>query len=114
MKVTDLKKIIKEAVKEAFRDEMKDLLLEAIKGNKESNFVGKVSQSSPPPKNLYNPPSEGPDKEQIRNLFLEMQQKNGGTVGEFRPVPIDTTAEGSALPEGEVSLDQISKLINPR
>ncbi len=110
MKVNELKKILKEVIRETFREEIKDILLEAVKGNK----GGYIPKEEPAPTTTP-PPQNSNLAEQYRRemagIFNEMGNKNQQPSKEFEPRMVDTTAEGSALPEGEVSWDQINSLI---
>ena len=116
MKTAEFKKLIKESVREVFQEELKTLLLEAIKVPiiSERQFQTKISQSPIVPLN------EEISDSDIRNNIREMyaNKMNGAlTTGDlqkssFIPRPVNTVGEGSALPEGEVGLDQITKLMN--
>jgi len=116
MKTDSLKKIIKEAVKEAIQEELKDILLEAVKSNKQPiresyqvsddrtlNFT-----SNQVPKTPIN------TKQAYMDILGEMAKgPETGLSGEFKiNGPVNTMAEGSALPQGQLGLDQIMNLIN--
>ena len=108
MKASDFKKIIKEAVKEAIQEELKDILLEAIKAPK---MVVKEAVYEQPKKFTS---SEAPtiDRAEIKARMLEMMENDGtAPQTEFRPTTRNTIAEGSSLPPGEVSLNQIMGLM---
>lgn len=118
MKTDILKKIIKEAVKEAIRDELKDILLEAVKANKQPlkesyqvsddrtlNFnTNSLKQTTP----SVNP------RQAYMDILNDMSQgPESGFKGEFKVNgPINTMSEGSALPQGQLGLDQIMNLIS--
>jgi len=117
MKTDIFKKIIKEAVKEAIQEELKSILLEAIKGNKQSitesyqedtrtlNFnTNAIQHQSKPNVNT---------KQAYMDILGEMAQgPKSGFDGEFKVNgPVNTMSEGSALPEGQLGLDQIMNLI---
>jgi hypothetical protein len=116
MKIDTLKKLIKEAVKEAIQDELKNILLEAVRSNKQpikesyqvSNDRTLNFNSSNVPKNPINA------KQAYMDILGEMAKgPETGLTGEFRVNgPINTMAEGSALPQGQLGLDQIMNLIN--
>ena len=116
MKIDILKKLIKEAVREAIRDELKDLLLEAIKSNKQSvteNYKPSDDRtlsftSANVPKTPIN------TKQTYMDILNDMAQgPESGFKGEFKVNnPINTMSEGSALPQGQLGLDQIMNLIN--
>ena len=103
MKTSDFKKIIKEAVKEAIQEELKDILLEAIKAPK---MV--VKEYEQPNRN-----NEAPtiDKAEIRAKMMQMIDGESAPITEFIPTTRNTIAEGSSLPPGEVSLNQIMGLM---
>lgn len=109
MKQSDFKKIIKEAVKEAIQEELKDILLEAIKAPK---MVVKEATYEQPKKVIHNSEAPTIDRAEIKARMLEMME-NGGEAPptEFRPTTRNTIAEGSSLPPGEVSLNQIMGLM---
>jgi hypothetical protein len=112
MKIDILKKLIKEAVKEAIHDELKDILLEAVKSNKQPI---KESNDRTLTFNSNNVPKAPIDtKKAYMDILGEMVQgPKSGFEGEFKVTgPINTVSEGSALPEGQLRLDQIMNLIN--
>jgi hypothetical protein len=109
MKPTDFKKIIKDAVKEAIQEELKDIILEAVRTPK-STSVGPVTESVIP----------APEK---RQRYMDILNETAGfTPGAdtisltsnnvFRPMSVNTAAEGSSLPPGEVDMSQIMGLLN--
>lgn len=123
MKTDALKKLIKEAVKEAIQEEIKEILLEAVRAPKAVMNESVNSTAAKPPT------SQGPsvrDKyasllegmAQSRNGNLNMTsadaQTFGGNIPYIPPASANTAGEGSALPPGEVSLDQVMGLINKR
>ncbi len=107
MKSNALKILIKSAVKEAIREEMKDILLEALKSNKPVI----TEQILPPPISFSSPDHVRMD---LRNQFLKnMEMGNPVTTSNtqtFIPTSVTSTIEG-ALPPGEVSLDQMLNLL---
>lgn len=119
MKLNELRKIIREEVKAAIQEELKDILLEAVKSPKSiiSTPESPQIQSGAP----YSPPSPSSLQEQ-RNARMEIMNKmmagNGNMnltstdVNTFRPTGGDTVSEGSSLPAGNVGLDQIMGLMS--
>jgi len=116
MKTDILKKLIKEAVKEAIQDELKDILLEAVKSNKQP-----IKESYTPSDNRTisftsnNVPKTPINTKQAYMDILGDIAKGpkSGLEGEFKVTgPINTMSEGSALPDGQLGLDQIMNLIN--
>jgi hypothetical protein len=116
MKTDALKKLIKEAVREAIQDELKDILLEAVRSNKqpirESYQVSDDRTLSFTSNNV--PKTQVNTKQAYMDILGEMAQgPKSGLEGEFRVAgPMNTMSEGSALPDGQLGLDQIMNLIN--
>ena len=116
MKSTELKKLIKEAVKEAIQEEMKDILLEAVKspsgavvGNQGYGTVTETPAAT-------NPETQKASRPQMMSqlmynaVILNMSSADANTFQV--PRGTNTTGEGSALPSGNVGLDQIMGLMN--
>ena len=114
MKVNQLKTIIKQAVKEAIQEEMKDILLEAIKTPKTS-----IQENTP----VQQKPIGKKSKKEIRENYMSvlngmMPGANGTLNATSADVPlqvngpVDTTSANGTLPAGNVSMDQIMGLIN--
>jgi hypothetical protein len=116
MKTDILKKLIKEAVKEAIHDELKDILLEAVKSNKQPIKESyQISDDKTLMFNSNNVPKTPIDtKKAYMDILGEMSKgPKSGFEGEFKITsPVNTVSEGSALPEGQLGLDQIMNLIN--
>lgn len=118
MKIDILKKLIKEAVKEAIQDELKDILLEAVRSNKQpikesyipSDEKTLTFTSNQVPKTSIN------TKQAYMDILNEMTQSpKSGFEGEFKVAgSINTMSEGSALPDGQLGLDQIMNLIKSK
>ncbi len=120
MKISQLKKIVKEAVKEAIQEEMKDILLEAVRVPK---TIVETKKSTTPQFEQQNPLPDGKKKELRENM---MNVLNGMMPGANRTinattadVPLqvgsgDTTSPNGRLPEGSVSIDQIMGLMNSK
>jgi hypothetical protein len=108
MKIDGLKKLIKEAVREAIQDELKDILLEAVKSPK--TVVQETYTTAP----TYDTPTTV-NHDLRRNLrsmiggeFDTVVTANSSHAQPtYTPPPVSTIGEGSSLPGGEVSLDQI-------
>ena len=123
MKLDILRKIIREEVKGAIQEELKDLLLEAIRSPKQ------VVETQ-----TYNPsPSPGPgpfipttatatiSKEQLRENYRNIL---GETAASFntsqvgKPLQLtgtmDTASPNGRLPEGEVPMNMIMGLMNSK
>jgi hypothetical protein len=122
MKPSEFKTLIKEAVREAFQEELKEILLEAVKAPKGTivgaGGYGTVTES----KGTYAQPHLEQPKQlspsERKNIFAGMieEMQNGGVAntayqGNINPSgPVDTI--NGALPEGQVGLDQIMALMN--
>lgn len=116
MKTDSLKQLIKEAVKEAIHEELKDILLEAVKSNKqpikESYQVSDDRTLSFTSNNVPKTPIN--TKQAYMDILSDMARgPESGFAGEFKVNgPVNTMSEGSALPQGQLGLDQIMNLIN--
>ena len=115
MKLDILKKLIKEAVREAIQDELKDILLEAVKSPKT------VVQETYAPVPTYNAPSTVNHdlKRNLRSMIggefdATITANSSHTQPTYTPPPVNTAGEGSSLPGGEVSLDQIMGIMNSK
>ena len=112
MKSTAFKKIIKECVREVFREELKDILLESLKSNNSKpaitesvNIPQPTLTSKPDPKSLIN------KRQAYMDVIGETAMAfNSSDVGTFNPQGVDPVS--GKMPEGEVSLDQITNLIS--
>ncbi len=108
MKIDSLKAIIKETMKEAIQEELKDILLEAVKSgtgtaSKPSSVVSEnVTKPSMPKKST---------RQDYMNVINETaMQFNSNDVATFRPSTGDVT--NGNLGSGAVSMDQIMGLMN--
>ena len=114
MKTDFLKKLIKEAVREAIQEEIKDILLEAVRSPKTI-----VSENTDPLAFNRKTTSTNLNPDIKRNLcnmiggeFDTMITANSSHAQPaYTPPPVSTVGEGSSLPGGEVSLDQIMGLM---
>jgi len=108
MKATELKKFIKAAVKEAIQEELKDILLEAVRTPKTQI----VKEHSTPQVNISSNPTEITiDKRQaymdvLGETALSFTSKD---VAKFSPQGVDPV--NGSLPSGEVGMDQIMGLL---
>ena len=117
MRKDAFKKIIKEAVKEAIREELTTTLMEALL--RTNNSTPTYSHPTPTPinenmnitdiktdiRNNYPKPSFGSDRE---------VSFTSNDVPKYNPRPssgMATAGEGSSLPGGDVSMDQIAGLM---
>jgi hypothetical protein len=113
MKTDIFKKIIKEAVREAIQEELKDILLEAVRSPK----TPIITESAQPPVTSSPKINKQAMMQAIMGDFapgqdtLSFNSNNLANTFQARP-GIDTISEGSALPSGNVGLDQIMALMN--
>ena len=110
MKITHLKKLIKEAVKEAIQEELKEVLLEAIKTPKAQPINENISINTIPP----NPSFESPTTN-VRQNYSDIMNETAinmtsNDVPRFNPQGTDPI--NGNLGEGEVSMDAITNLLN--
>ena len=113
MKSSELKRLIKESVKEAIQEEMKDILLEAVRVPRTT--IQEKVESKPLPQ---------ADKTQLRenmmNVLGSMMPGADRTIkATTADMPLqvgnmDTTSPNGKLPEGNVSMDQIMGLMNSK
>jgi hypothetical protein len=119
MKLTELKSIVKTAVREAIQEELKDILLEAVKTPKQvvqeyrpSAPVAEVPTQQPLPKE-----DRMAMRENIQNVLGNMMPGANGTLNATSAnVPLqvtsgDTTSPNGQLPAGNVSPEQIMNLM---
>ena len=110
MKSTDFKKIIKEAVREAIQEELKDILLEAVKSPKQV-----VRESYNPPPRTVEPTFTQPT--------MDLRQKYKDILGETSLSFTSNDVQQPFIPQvsdpingnlgtGEVGMDQIMKLMS--
>lgn len=128
MKVDQLKNLIKEAVREAIQEELKDILLEAVRAPKTT--VVETRQAAPTPMNGFGmtsspnafQPTNTPTTVPNRLSSNALQEMLAQTKASMNPVESRNLLEmGSSvgnvdlvngrLPEGEVSMDTIMKLV---
>ncbi len=114
MKTTEFKKIIKEAVREVVQEELKDILLEALKSPKPQ--VVHESKTYDPTEQFK--PSYSPVTMDKRQAYMDVLGEtalsfNSTDVQRFSPTGNVDPINGS-LPTGELGMDQIFNLINPK
>jgi putative lipoic acid-binding regulatory protein len=118
MKLDILRKIIREEVKGAIQEELKDLLLEAIRASKP---IVETQTYNSSPLNSVNTTISTVSKEQLRENYRNIL---GETAASFntsqvgKPLQLnssmDTTSPNGRLPEGEVSMNMIMGLMNKK
>ena len=118
MKSSALKKLIKEAVKEAIQEELKEVLLEAVRTPKINTGLN-TPQPTPIRENqsVSNPTPQIPStdfKQKYMDVLGEtaLSFTSKDVPQKFNPVgSIDTTSPNGKLPDGELGMDQIMKLM---
>tara|TARA_B000000475_G_C15772678_1_gene355956 strand:+ start:106 stop:453 length:348 start_codon:yes stop_codon:yes gene_type:complete len=115
MKLSELKKVVKSAVKEAIQEEMKDILLEAVKSPTQP------ITSTPTKTEPLQETDRLKLRENMMNVLDSMRPGADGTINATTAdVPmavggtVDTTSPNGALPQGNVSMDQIMGLMNSK
>jgi len=122
MKLSQLKNIVKEAVKEAIQEEMKDILIEAVRSPKQTVYENRMGT---PTMDVATPTSMSTDsrmamRENIQNVLGGMMPGANGTLSATSAnVPLqvgsgDTTSPNGSLPQGNVSMDQIMGLMSSK
>ena len=130
MKTTELKSLIKEAVKEAIQEELKDILLEAVRAPKAP--IQEAYQMHPVTVNAtttQTPQKSAAEKRAVMESIMGDMRRGqdtlsfnsadargmGVTANTLQVAPgMNTTGEGSKLPEGNVGLDMIMGLMNKK
>jgi len=126
MKTTELKSLIKEAVREAIQEELKDILLEAVRAPKAP--IHEVYQANPI--TLTSAPTQTPQKSQAEKRAMYESMVNdmktmsftsadartmGVEANTLQVAPgMNTMGEGSSLLAGNVGLDMIMGLMNKK
>jgi hypothetical protein len=116
MKSEEFKKIIKEAVREVFVEEMKEILLEAVKAPKASAGQGGYGTVTESVKPISSKPLDPNAKKAVMaNILGDMASgrtmtTEALTANTFIPRGGDTI--NGSLPDGNVGLDQIMGLLN--
>ena len=112
MKLSELKSVVKEAVREAIQEEMKDILLEAVRAPRQM-----VSSTPIIPNTSMPEDNRIAMRENIQNVLGGMMPGANGTLSATSAnVPMqvtstDTASPNGSLPVGEVGMDQIMNLM---
>jgi hypothetical protein len=112
MKTDGLKKIIKEAVREAIQEELKDILLEAVRTPKQI-----VRESYSPTPTTTAPPAYAPPPVDFKTKYAEVLGETALSFTSqdaipFRPQSSDPV--NGNLGAGELGMDQIMNLLNSK
>jgi len=113
MKIEQLKTIITESVREVFRDEIKNILIEAINNNK--TYL-KENINNNQHKSDFNPHQNQLTPTQMRQSYTDiledmMKGPKTGLEGEFN-LNENVDPINGPLPSGQLSLDSINALLN--
>lgn len=130
MKLSQLKSIVKDAVKEAIQEEMKDILMEAVRSPKQTVYENRMGTpttdvAAPSPMNPVAQQKMPEDKriamkENIQSVLGGMMPGADGTLSATTAdIPLqmtsgDTTSPNGSLPQGNVSMDQIMGLMQSK
>ena len=123
MKPSELKSFIKDAVREAIQEELKDILLEAVRAPKAP--IQEAYQMHPVTVNATTTqtPAKSPAEKRamMESIMGDMRRgqdtlnftsANAVTANTLQVAPgMNTTGDGSKLPEGNVGLDMIMGLM---
>jgi hypothetical protein len=125
MKPSELKSFIKEAVREAIQEELKDILLEAVRAPKLP--IQETYQMSPVAVDTATPqlPQKSPTEKRAMMESIMGDMRKGQDTLNFTTQNIaantlqitpgmNTSGDGSKLPEGNVGLDMIMGLMNKK
>ena len=121
MKLNELKKVIKQSVKEAIQEEMKDILLEAVRTPQQPIVENRTNAAVNFAPTATTPSANAPtfDKGQVRenymNVLGDMMQGNTITSNNVtQPLQVnstDTTSPNGSLPTGDVPMDMINNIM---
>ena len=115
MKSTELKNMIKDAVREAIQEELKDILLEAVKAPKASTVAVVQESVAQTPIQPQQPQMNADQKrEAYQNILGEMgnTMTTNNVPQRFNPAGVDSV--NGSLPSGEVDMAQIANLMGKR
>ena len=124
MKPSELKSFIKEAVREAIQEELKDILLEAVRAPKTQVVESYTQPIQPQPSTT----SATDKRAMMESIMGDMRRGQdtlsfnsadargmGVTANTLQITPgMNTSGDGSKLPEGNVGLDMIMGLMGKK
>jgi hypothetical protein len=127
MKTAELKNLIKEAVREAIQEELKDILLEAVRAPKAPIIetpIGGIGYGVANSNTTKSEKSYAEKKAAYADMLNEMKtlsfnssdaRSMGVEANTLQVAPgMNTMGEGSSLPAGNVGLDMIMGLMNKK
>jgi len=111
MKTSEFQKLIKKVVKEAIHEELKDILLEALKSSKsqisENSSLGSLKETKSPDNISY-----AEKRKKYADILNETKLSfTSNDVNKFVPNPNMDVTKGE-LPPGDVDLSQIQQFIS--
>jgi hypothetical protein len=109
MKLQAFKSLIKQAVKEAIQEEMKDILLEAVRSPKQT-----VVESIQPQKVVDGPARSSNERRAAYQNILGDMAASFNSQNVTQPFNPQGVMPGSDLPAGEVDMSQIMNLMNSK
>lgn len=114
MKIDALRKIIREEVKGAIQEELKDILLEAVRAPKNVVTETQTIQPVAPQVNSQTAAQQKAHlQEALRNTMApDMNFTTADVQQPLRVTSTDTMSPNGQLPTGDVSMDQIMGLMN--
>ena len=125
MKPSELKSFIKEAVREAIQEELKDILLEAVRAPKlpiqETYQISPVAIDTTAPQLPQKSPTE--KRAMMESIMGDMRRGQDTlnfttqniAANTLQVAPgMNTSGEGSSLPAGNVGLDMIMGLMSKK
>jgi hypothetical protein len=125
MKPSELKSFIKEAVREAIQEELKDILLEAVRAPKTPIIETPVGVGGYGVANTSPSPTKSPAEKRAMMESIMGDMKRGQDTLNFTTQNIaantlqitpgmNTSGDGTKLPEGNVGLDMIMGLMGKK
>ena len=128
MKPSELKSFIKDAVREAIQEELKDILLEAVRAPKlpiqETYQMSPVSTGTSTQVTNSPPQKSATEKRAMMESIMGDMRRGQDTLNfttqniaanTLQVTPgMNTTGDGTKLPEGNVGLDMIMGLMNKK
>ena len=132
MKPSELKSFIKEAVREAIQEELKDILLEAVRAPKlpiqetyqTNNLLQPVTVDTTTQVTNSTPQKSATEKRAMMESIMGDMRMGQDTLNFTTqniaantlqiPPGMNTSGDGSKLPEGNVGLDMIMGLMNKK
>jgi len=107
MKQSELKKMIKGAVKEAIQEELKDILLEAVRSPKQQ-----MVESVQPQEIVKGPSMSSNERREAYQNILGDMKSSFTSQHVAKPFNPQGAMPGGDLPSGEVNMSQIMNLMN--